>query len=165
MELKKLRYIVTLINKYKLPVVILPVLIPRSPAFFSWGIPPEKSPPIPGSLGVSLLSLVSGRELLDLPPPPGGNFGPPFELEGPCVLFDVFELPVMGALLSFVTVFLRAFPCWIDESNAPRSCPPPPDFLPPCFPPFDGAGGGGGPGGGGGGIFIFISPGIKKYCN
>jgi hypothetical protein len=81
-------------------------------------------------------------------------------LEEPWVLLDVFVPPTRGALRSLVTVFFRAFPCWIELNNAFLFGSPPPalllDGLGPL--PEGAAGGGGGPGGGGGGIVQWTSP-------
>lgn len=67
-----------------------------------------------------------------------------------CILENYYLLPTVGALLSFVTVFLSLAPLWIWLSNAPLSGAFAAFLIPPGGP--DGAaGGGGGPGGGGGG--------------
>lgn len=124
----------------------LPVVTPPW-VFFSCGIPPANSPPIPGS-----------RPPPPPPPPPsppeGEGLPEPPEPLFPCDGEDDADLllPVIGDDLSLVTVFLSRAPPCMDWSNAPRLLPPPP---PP--PPIlggggaPGAGGGGGPGGGGGG--------------
>ncbi len=125
--------------------------------FFNLGIPSAKSPPIPGNLGAPPPPpppLPAPLPPPGAPPPPGLRAGEP---EGEAELAPPALPPMMGALRSLVTVFLSAFPCWIDLSSAARSDPPPsfgagpPPPLPPPPGPGGGAGGGGGPGGGGGG--------------
>jgi len=128
---------------------------------FSFGKPSPKSPPIPGNLGAleAALPLFEATEELE-PPPPVRLL---FALTELLLLFADFP-PKLGADLSFVTVFFKAFPCCIDLSNAPRSVeppPPPPDDLGLKAGAAGGLGGpgaGGGPGGGGGGgICLLVS--------
>lgn len=106
------------------------------------GIPSAKRPPIPGSLG----------EGPELPPGAPDRLGEDPDDGGPDWGWFRLELPPRaGALLSLVTVFLRALPCWIDFKRADLSEPvgvEPPNLGPGPLPKD---GGGGAPGGGGGG--------------
>lgn len=165
------------------------------PRFFSFGIPPANSPPSCGgwSIPAALLSAFPWSLLLRARFPGIGGASPPGALDIPGTAgapLDGDDLgppettppPTIGADLSFVTAFLRAFPLVISWRRAPCAkvsiVPRPvsqrasrrlttggfaiggPELRPPGGgggggggPPIPGIGGGGG-GGGGGGILL-----------
>ena len=110
----------------------LPPVSTPPPRFFNFGMPPAKSPPSCGGWSIpdALLSPFPWSLLLRARFPGIGGASPPGALEIPGTAGAPFDgggldppettpPPTIGADLSFVTAFLRAFPLVISWRSAP----------------------------------------------